>query len=159
MRAFHYEIILQALNDVNKRGYLNNYINIELRKHALMYKLPVVRIHASGDLFNKEYLQIWLDIIQRNKDIKFYTYTKQMDNKTVDYYNNMYNNFNIVKSLVDDKYINYGSLEYLEDLEKILQANKQEYTICGYGHSDNKLGCMGNCTACLNCSNILFVKH
>lgn len=158
MRAFHYEIILQALNDVNKREYLINYINIELRKHSLTYKLPVVRIHASGDLFSKEYMQLWLDIIQQNKDIQFYTYTKQLDNKTIDYYNNMYSNFNIVKSLIDDKYKNYGDLDYIYGLAKSLEANKKDYAICMYGIKDGHQ-CMGNCTACLRCSNILFKQH
>lgn len=158
MRAFHYEIILQALQDVNKREYLINYINIELRKHALMYKLPVVRIHASGDLFSKEYLQLWLDIIQQNKDIQFYTYTKQIDNKTVDYYNSMYNNFNIVKSLINDKYKNYGDLDYIYGLAKTLRASNQDYAICMYGIEEGHQY-MGNCTACLRCSNILFKQH
>lgn len=158
MRAFHYEIILQALKDINKREYLINYINVELRKHSLTYKLPVVRIHASGDLFSKEYLQLWLDIIQQNKDIQFYTYTKQLDNKTIDYYNNMYSNFNIVKSLIDDKYKNYGDLDYIYGLAKTLQASNQEYAICMYGIEDGHQ-CMGNCTACLRCSNILFKQH
>jgi hypothetical protein len=158
MRAFHYEIILQALKDIGKREYLINYINVELRKHSLTYKLPVVRIHSSGDLFSKEYLQLWLDIIQQNKDIQFYTYTKQLDNKTIDYYNNMYSNFNIVKSLIDDKYKNYGDLDYIYGLAKTLQASNQDYAICMYGIEDGHQ-CMGNCTACLRCSNILFKQH
>lgn len=159
MRAFHYEIVELALKDSEKYDYLVNYINTELSKHKLLYKNPVVRIHSSGDFYRSDYFNMWFYIATKNPDIKFYSYTKVYANKEIDKLNSCLDNFNIVKSLVDDKYINYGSLEYLEDLEKILQASKQEYTICGYGHSENKLNCMGNCTACLNCSNILFVKH
>lgn len=158
-RAFHYEIVKQALEDNNKREYLINYINVELRRHAILYSLPVVRIHSSGDMFSTKYLELWLDIIRFNKDIKFYTYTKQLDNKIIDELNNDFDNFNIVKSIVDDKYINFGDLEYLEDVSKVLEAKGEQYHICGYGHSDNKLECMGNCTQCLHCSNVLFVKH
>ena len=139
--------------------YLIDYIDIELRHHAMIYKNPVVRIHASGDFFNKDYLNLWLEIINHNEDVKFYTYTKMYNNKVIDLYNSLYDNFNIVKSLINDKYINYGDIEYLEDVTKILDAEGQQYHICGYGHSDNKLSCMGNCTKCLNCSNILFIKH
>lgn len=158
-RAFHYEIVKQALEDNNKYRYLFDYINVELRRHAMLYALPVVRIHASGDLFCNKYLDFWLAIIAHNQDIKFYTYTKMYDNDFIDKTNALFDNFNIVKSLVDDKYINYGDLEYLEDVTKILDSKKQTYFVCGYGHSDNKLECMGNCTQCLHCSNVLFVKH
>jgi len=159
MRAFHYEIIKQALSDSKKHYYFVNYINTELRRHALMYKLPVVRIHASGDFFSDDYYRLWQEIIVNNEDIKFYTYTKVYSNEVIDKINKCYDNFNIVKSLVDDKHLNYGDLDYLEDITKTLEAQGKEYTICGYGHSDNKLTCMGNCTKCLTCSNVLFIKH
>ena len=159
MRAFHYEIIRQALKDSKKHYYFVNYINTELRRHALMCKLPVVRIHASGDFFSDDYYRLWQEIIVNNEDIKFYTYTKIYNNEVIDKINKCYDNFNIVKSLVDDKYLNYGDLDYLESVLKVLEAKGEEYHVCGYGHSDNKLSCMGNCTKCLHCSNVLFVKH
>ena len=159
MRAFHYEIIKQALKDKDKRQYLTDYINVELRHHAMMYKSPIVRLHASGDLFNAKYLSFWLKIINDNKDIQFYTYTKMYKGKDIDYINKTFDNFNIVKSLIDDKYINYGSLEYLEDVTKVLEAEHKEYFICTYGSEDNHLQCMQNCKQCLSCSNILFRKH
>lgn len=158
-RAFHYEIVKQALSDDNKREYLISYINVELRRHAMLYSLPVVRIHSSGDMFSSEYLSLWVDIINKNKDINFYTYSKVLTNQQIDMINKLTPNFNIVKSLIGDTYINYGDLDYLEDLTKLLDANNEEYHICGYGHDDNKLECMGNCTQCLHCSNVLFVKH
>ena len=158
-RAFHYEIVKEALKDKDKQNYLMEYMNIELRRHSLLFKNTVVRIHSSGDLFNPQYLALWLDIVNQNKDINFYTYTKQLDNKMIDEINKAFDNFNIVKSLINDKYINYGDMDYLEDLSKTLDASNTEYYICGYVHGDNKLQCMGNCTKCLYCSNILFVKH
>lgn len=158
-RAFHYEIIKQALEDNNKKQYLIDYINVELSHHKLLYKNPIVRIHSAGDFYSTEYFNLWLNIITMNYDIQFYTYTKVFDSEFIDKINKQYGNFNIVKSLIDDKYINYGSLEYLEDVTKVLEAEHKEYFVCTYGSEDNHLQCMGNCTRCLSCSNILFRKH
>lgn len=38
----------------------------------------LIRIHDSGDFYNKEYLSKWLFIIDQNPDIKFYSYTKSL---------------------------------------------------------------------------------
>lgn len=159
MRAFHYEIIKQALRDNEKYKYLHDYITIELKHHALLYKEPVVRIHSSGDFFSDVYFNFWFILASENKDINFYAYTKAYSNEFIDKVNGSLSNFNIVKSLINDKYINFGDLDYLEDVTKILETEEKEYHICGYGHSDNKLQCMGNCKHCLHCSNILFIKH
>lgn len=158
MRAFHFEIIQQALKNIKKREYLVNYINIELRRHAMLYSLPVVRIHASGDMFSEDYLRFWLDIIQQNQNINFYTYTKILDDNAINYWNSMYKNFNIVRSIINGR-INFGDVEYIESIAKTLEANKKQYYICQYGFKDNHQTCMGSCTACLTCSNILFKKH
>ena len=159
MRAFHYEIIKQALQNISKRTYLTNYMMIELQAHQLIYKLPVVRLHASGDLFNNEYLKFWLHIIKYNPDINFYTYTKMYNNDEIDRLNKKYKNFNIVKSIIEDKFINFGDAEYLKKVTTELTKQKLQYHVCDYGTKDSKAHCMGNCTACLHCSNILFHKH
>lgn len=159
MRAFHYEIIKQALQDVRKRDYLVRYMMTELENHQLIYKLPVVRLHASGDMFSDEYLKFWLDIIKANPGIKFYTYTKMYSNDEIDKINRQYQNFNIVKSIIDDKFINFGDVEYLEKVTRELTKRNLQYYVCDYGTKDSKATCMGNCTACLNCSNVLFHKH
>ena len=141
-RAFKYEIIKQALKNKTKREYLQQYINVELSRHRLLYKLPVVRLHSSGDFFSKKYLEFWFEIINRNKDIRFYTYTKVLDNETIDKYNSTFTNFNIVKSLIDNK-INYGTIEYIESIAKTLDARGEVYRICDYGIGENSTRCMG----------------
>ena len=159
MRAFHYEIIKQALENGQKKIYLTNYMMIELQAHQLIYKLPVVRLHSSGDLFNDKYLKFWLHIIKYNPDINFYTYTKMYTNKQIDRLNKKYSNFNIIKSIIEDKYINYGDVEHLKKVATELTKKQIQYYVCDYGTKDAHSTCMGNCTACLNCSNILFHKH
>ena len=158
-RAFKYEAIKEALKDSNKLKYLKSYLQVELDRHKLLYKLPVVRIHASGDMFSSEYLSFWIDIINANKDINFYTYSKILTNQQIDTINTLIPNFNIVKSMIDDKYINYGSLEYIEELTTKLEAENKPYCVCGYGFEGNYKTCMGECTACLNCPNVIFKKH
>jgi len=37
-----------------------------------------VRIHDSGDFFSEEYLDLWMDIAEKNPDVLFYAYTKEV---------------------------------------------------------------------------------
>lgn len=38
-----------------------------------------VRIHVSGDFFNKDYFLAWTDVARANSDVTFYAYTKSID--------------------------------------------------------------------------------
>lgn len=157
-RAFHYLVIKEALQDTIKKEYFVNYLINEVRYYNQIYKNFVVRIHEAGDFYSKEYLNLWLDIITRCNDIKFYTYTKQLTAKEIDELNKNYTNLNIIHSMIDDKFINYGDDNYIEGLEKYLQAKNIQYYVCDYGN-ENASKCMGNCTACLHCPNVLFKQH
>ncbi len=161
MRACHLAIIMQAIHDTKKLEYFKNYVQLELDKHAMLYNLPVVRLHSAGDFYHEKYLRLWLDIISNNKDIKFYSYSKILYNSTIDYINDKHDNFNIVKSIikVDNKnYINYGDNEYLQHVTTQLDNNGMKYHACDYGQA-NASTCMGNCTKCLTCPHVLFHKH
>lgn len=161
MRACHYAMLLMAFKNKNKYNYLLEYMSCEIQKHVLVYKNPILRLHGAGDIFNKEYLQFILTLVNKNKNIAIYTYTKQLDNKKIDNINNAYKNFNIIKSMpcVNGRYfINYGAMDYLQNLKKKLQNDKQACFICSYG-IDKNITCGVNCTACLHCSNVLFLKH
>ena len=41
-------------------------------------KAPIVRIHDSGDFFNRAYLHVWFDIAKRCPTARFYIYTKEV---------------------------------------------------------------------------------
>lgn len=41
-------------------------------------KMLVIRIHDSGDFYNAEYLDKWLEVINKYPNIKFYAYTKML---------------------------------------------------------------------------------
>ena len=45
--------------------------------------IDAIRIHSSGDFYNEEYLNKWIEIIANNQDIVFYAYTKSLP-----YFNN-----------------------------------------------------------------------
>ena len=161
MRAYHMAIIMQALHDTKKLEYFKNYIQLELNKHAMLYNMPVVRLHSAGDFYTEKYLQLWLDIINKNKKIKFYSYSKILNNSTIDYINDTHDNFNIVKSIIkinNNNYINYGNNEYLQHVTTQLDEHGMAYYTCDYGTS-NASTCMGSCKKCLNCPCVLFHKH
>jgi hypothetical protein len=42
-------------------------------------KAQVIRIHDSGDFYNREYVTKWLKIIDSLPNVKFYAYTKSYD--------------------------------------------------------------------------------
>ena len=157
-RAFHYEAVKLAVKDINKMEYLKNYIINEIQYYNQIYKNFCVRIHEAGDFYCKEYLNMWLDIISRCSDIMFYTYTKQLNEDTINTINNNYNNLNIIKSIIDNRYLNFGDNDYIKGVEKYLNAIKQPYYVCKW---DNKQSgyCMTQCNECLYCDKVLFVKH
>lgn len=88
----------KRLFDVIKEYRLKNLINIMHAIENFDYRLKFLknikkifknhkenygskaccRLHASGDIFNFKYFNLILDIISENKNIMFYTYTKNM---------------------------------------------------------------------------------
>lgn len=164
-RLLNYIVILYALLDNNFNKFFIKKIQSELNNIKLIYKNPIIRLHTSGDMFNSDCLNLWLKIIDKNKKIKFYTYTKmawllpQVDN-----INNKYKNFNIIKSIINidnNNYINYGDSNYIDEIVNKCKENGMDYYICDYNKNNirHEHTCMVQCKACLNCSNILFYKH
>jgi len=52
---------------------------VELMSNEIKYKgVQVLRLHSSGDFYNREYLEKWFKIIEQNKKVKFYAYTKSL---------------------------------------------------------------------------------
>lgn len=41
-------------------------------------KAKAVRIHASGDFYNQEYFDMWLQVCRDNPDVEFWAYTKSL---------------------------------------------------------------------------------
>jgi hypothetical protein len=52
---------------------------VELMNHEIKYKgAGAVRIHSSGDFYNKTYLNKWIEICLLNKKVIFYAYSKSL---------------------------------------------------------------------------------
>lgn len=50
----------------------------KLIQASLPKKAEIIRIHVSGDFFNKDYFCAWLKVAENNPSIKFYFYTKMV---------------------------------------------------------------------------------
>lgn len=60
--------------DITKQDNFTDLMTAEIIKK----KVDMVRIHDSGDFYNKEYLDKWLSIIVLMPDVSFYAYTKSL---------------------------------------------------------------------------------
>lgn len=50
----------------------------EMVAKIVKMRLKVVRVHASGDLYTREYAKMWAEIARRLLDVRFYLYTKSI---------------------------------------------------------------------------------
>jgi hypothetical protein len=49
----------------------------EIKRTQMRYKTEkIVRVHVAGDLFEKDYIEMWRHIAERMPDWRFYTYTR-----------------------------------------------------------------------------------
>lgn len=51
---------------------------VTLISNALPKNADVIRVHSSGDFFNKNYFQAWMIVAELNPDMIFYAYTKSI---------------------------------------------------------------------------------
>ena len=116
--------------------------------------VKTIRIHATGDFFSVEYLEMWKDIIANNPGTVFWTYTKEYAAETAF---DSFSNANIVRSNVLDIGYNFGHCDYIMSLYKALTGLNKSVYICRCGIDKNQ-HCT-NCTACAKCENVLFLEH
>lgn len=50
----------------------------ELLQNSLPRTAKLVRIHDSGDFFNRRYFEAWVKVAQNNPEIRFFAYTKML---------------------------------------------------------------------------------
>ena len=57
----------------------NNYEYVlNGNKPILPKDCKAVRIHASGDFFNQDYFDLWLEVAKENTNVEFWAYTKSL---------------------------------------------------------------------------------
>ena len=130
--------------------YCERAINAQIRAD----NIKIIRIHASGDFFSREYAEMWKRIAANNPAVRFWTYTK--NTACEDVFDGL-ENANIVKSVIPGKGFNFGHCDYiLACYEFLKQAGKTVY-ICRCG-IDKEQHCT-NCHACANNDYVLFIEH
>lgn len=171
-RARNLFIILLCQHDNDFKNTVQNYFVNEILQHGLLYNMPVVRVHESGDMFNGLYVNFWQEIINtcknKNKNILFYTYTK-FDNINL-------NSCNIIDSLFEidgKKHINFGTIDYIVETALKLKKQGMDFSICGYKlnlldieklsmhglYNFVEFAKCGTCMACMQKRIVLFKVH
>lgn len=134
--------------------------HLEFFKRAIMAQCETladdteIRIHALGDFFSIDYLNIWHDICEMFPNLIFWTYTKVKAFE--DAFDDL-DNANIVKSLVPNFGVNFGHCGYIIEMYNYLIAHGKKVHICRCGIDDNQH--CHNCHMCKNCEYVLFIEH
>ena len=117
-------------------------------------KISLFRIHASGDFFSAEYVEMWKEIASAYPACKFWTYTK---NKKAESAFDSIPNANIVRSILPCGGFNFGKAgEMLKAYDELKTAGESVY-ICKCGIDKNQ-----HCDTCKGCSShkyVLFLLH
>lgn len=130
--------------------WVENAIKAQIKADRIHY----VRIHAAGDFFSNEYVQMWARIAAEYPDTIFWTYTKTAWTACKEF--DALPNCNIVKSLIGKK-VNYGTAAYIIALYNELKAAGKNVYICRCG-IDAEQHCSG-CHHCYSAEYVLFLKH
>ena len=114
----------------------------------------LLRIHASGDFFSAEYVDMWRRIALARPAVVMWTYTKYAlaENAFYDV-----PNVNVVKSLIPGRGVNYGTCSYVMDAYDALRQAGESVYICRCGIDDAQ-HCV-NCKGCTSHNYVLFVEH
>ena len=116
--------------------------------------IKLCRIHASGDFFCAEYIQLWREIVKACPGCVFWTYTKNKDAERA--FDDL-ENINIVKSIVPGYGFNFGKCGYILKVYAALKEQGKPVYICRCGIDKNQ-----HCTNCKGCSKnefVLFIEH
>lgn len=132
-----------------------DFLNRALRAQIETFKAGTeIRIHAVGDFFSGEYLEMWHEIAKDYPEMIFWTYTKvrAFENAFADL-----DNANIVKSIVPGFGFNFGHCDYVIGMYKALRKLGVKVHICRCGIDEDQ-HCAG-CHKCSECEYVLFVEH
>lgn len=99
--------------------------------------LKVVRIHESGDIYNRPYAEMWAEIARRLPEVRFYLYTK-----SIPYVAPLKDirNFTVIFSYGGkrDFLINQETDNYAGVVESLDEVQPGEYFCPAIAHADNE---------------------
>ena len=134
-------------------------VEIDFVKRAILAQIEAdhisfIRIHASGDFFSAEYVEMWKEIIKASPSCTFWTYTKYSEAVTAF---DSFSNANIVKSVIPHHGFNFGHIDYIIAVYEELKKQGKSVYICRCGIDKNQ-----HCNNCKSCSThefVLFIEH
>jgi len=115
-------------------------------------KYKTLRIHSSGDFYSQSEIDMWDSIVSENSDLNFYAYTKvdkMFSFETIE----SRKNFNLIRSIIEEKYLNYGSMDYIKRI-----AEKVDGFICP-ATTGKDIKCNRECSYCVTGDKALFLIH
>jgi len=141
-----------------KASRRKDFVDIISKQIAkLQNRIFAIRVHDSGDFYSQEYINKWVEIAKRFPTIKFFTYTKRMQDFN---FAEMLKlpNFALIDSL---KFgiLNYGPRERMIELVKRTGAY-----LCPAILTHGKITCGNGCDICIDKNKgerkgVFFIKH
>lgn len=120
------------------------------------FGIEMVRIHATGDFFSDEYVNMWVRIATAFTDkCIFWTYTKTAF-QSLKVFDSL-KNANIVKSYISGKGFNFGHAGYIVALYRDLVSMGKSVWICRCGIDKNQH--CNTCHHCFTAEYVLFLEH
>lgn len=116
--------------------------------------IQIIRVHASGDFFNSDYINMWREVAMLFPSVVMWTYTKNAEAEAA--FDDI-TNFNVVKSVIPGKGFNFGHCDYILALYEYLKEAGKSVYICKCGIDKNQ-HCT-NCHACAMFDYVLFLEH
>jgi len=142
-----------ANKTVLARDYMA-FLDKAIRAQIIADHIDKVRIHVTGDFFSREYLNMWVNIVNDFPAVTFWTYTKEQAAETAF---DRFENANIVKSNIPGIGYNFGHIDYVIAIYNMLKDMGKSVYICRCG-TDDKQHC-DKCKACALCEYVLFLEH
>lgn len=123
-----YAASIEAFSPSARRSHWHNFDNLQgldiqdmaqLISDSIPARVEVVRIHASGDFYSKQYFLAWVEVAKMNPDIIFFGYTKMLPYVSMD----MPDNMSLVYSyggVFDNKVTNEPFIKVVETVKDAL---------------------------------------
>lgn len=142
-----------AIRTILAREYMD-FVKRAISAQIIADGIKLLRIHAAGDFFSREYVEMWRDIAKNAPDCCFWTYTKNRDFEAA--FDDL-GNANIVKSIIPGKGFNFGHCDYILKVYRALKEAGNSVYICRCGMDKNQ-HCV-NCKGCASHDFVLFIEH
>lgn len=142
-----------GIRTVLARGFID-WLQRAIMAQIKADHIKLLRIHAAGDFFNREYIDMWRAIAMAFPGAVIWTYTKYSPaEKAFDDVSNVH----IVPSIIPGKGLNYGTCAHVLGLYWYLKEIGASVYICRCGF-DKTQHC-NNCTGCTKNTFVLFLEH